>query len=58
MGGVGFAVLTCARAELAATSAPALIAAACANRRNEKLREPIFNGFSSRKRNFRRSSIA
>jgi hypothetical protein len=37
--------LTCARVALAATSALAAIATALAQRRNEKLREPIFNGF-------------
>jgi hypothetical protein len=57
-GGVGVAGLSCACAALAARSAAAQIAAACADRRNEELREPIFNGFSSRTRNGRRSSIA
>jgi hypothetical protein len=50
--------LTCARVALATTSAATPIAAAGADRRNEKLREPIFNGFSSRMRNARQSSIA
>jgi hypothetical protein len=49
--------LTCASGALAAKRAPAAIAAACAKHRKEELRELIFNGFSSRKRNGRRSSI-
>jgi len=58
VGGVGVAGFTCATAALAVTSATAPIAAPRADRRNEELREPIFNGFSSRKRNGRRPSIA
>jgi hypothetical protein len=49
--------LTCASGALAAKRALAAIAAARAKLRKEELREPVFNGFSSHKRNCRRSSI-
>ncbi|CCJ09012.1 Hypothetical protein BN69_3561 [Methylocystis sp. SC2] len=49
-GGIGVAGLICASDALAAKRAPAAIADAPAKRLREELREPIFNGFSSRKR--------
>jgi hypothetical protein len=45
--------LTCASDPLAVRRAPAAIATSRATRVKEELREPIFNGFSSRKRNGR-----